>query len=277
MATGSWTDAENDLIVGDYFAMLAADLTGLSYNKAEHNRRIRDQIGRNRGSIEYKHQNISAALLGLGETWIPGYKPAFNVQASLRYAVARWLHRNPEFQETVLGRIKTDGYKQAAELVIDPPPALKNTPPPNEIKQIFEIARRFDAAGRAERNRALGRAGEERVLRHEKAVLVQAGRSDLAKSVRWVSEEDGDGAGYDIQSFSPEGRIRLIEVKTTTGWERTPFYITRNELTVAESRPAEWRMLRLWNFARKPRAFELHPPLDAHVTLMATSYEACFR
>ena len=161
--------------------------------------------------------------------------------------------------------------------MIEPPPALKNTPPPNEIKQIFEIARRFDAAGRAERNRALGRAGEERVLRHEKAILVQAGRSDLAKSVRWVSEEDGDGAGYDIQSFSPEGRIRLIEVKTTTGWGRTPFYITRNELTVAESRPAEWRMLRLWNFAREPRAFELHPPLDAHVTLMATSYEACFR
>ena len=29
--------------------------------------------GRQPGSIEYKHQNISAVLMGLGETWITGY------------------------------------------------------------------------------------------------------------------------------------------------------------------------------------------------------------
>lgn len=46
-------------------------------------------IGRPRGSIEYKHQNISAVLKGLGEDWIPGYKPAFNFQASLVDAVVR--------------------------------------------------------------------------------------------------------------------------------------------------------------------------------------------
>ena len=33
----------------------------------------------------------------------------------------------------------------------------------------------------------------------------------------------------------------------------------------------------LWNFAREPRAFELQPPLHAHVTLITTSYEARFR
>ena len=103
------------------------------------------------------------------------------------------------------------------------------------------------------------------------------GRSDLAKQVRWVSEEEGDGAGYDIASFSPEGCTRLIEVKTTNGWERTPFHITRNELAVADERPGEWCLLRLWNFAREPKAFELHPPLDAHVSLIATSYEARLR
>ena len=37
-----------------------------------------------------------------------------------------------------------------------------------------------------------------------------------------------------------------------------------------------WRLVRLWNFAREPRAFELRPPLDAHVSLMATSYQASF-
>jgi hypothetical protein len=141
---------------------------------------------------------------------------------------------------------------------------------------MLRIARKYDVAGRDARNRALGRAGEERVLRHERAVLRGAGRDDLARAVRWVSEEDGDGAGYDIASFTTEGRTRLIEVKTTNGWERTPFHISRNELAVAEERRADWSLFRLWNFAREPRAFELHPPLEAHVTLTATTFQASF-
>ena len=98
MATGPWTDEENDLIVADYFAMLASDLAGRPYIKAEHNRRLRTRIDRSRPSIEFKHRNISAVLKGLGESWIAGYLPAFNVQMSLADTVARWLHRHPEFQ-----------------------------------------------------------------------------------------------------------------------------------------------------------------------------------
>ena len=138
------------------------------------------------------------------------------------------------------------------------------------------IARKFDVAARAERNRALGRAGEELVLAHEPAILTGVGRADLARRVRWVSGEDGDGAGHDIESYSPEGQPRLIEVKTTNGWERTPFHIARNELTIADNRRTGWCLLRLWIFIREPGACELHPPLDAHVTLIAASFEARF-
>lgn len=141
---------------------------------------------------------------------------------------------------------------------------------------MLHIACTFDAAGRDARNRALGRAGEERVLAHERAVLRAAGRGDLARKVRWVAQEEGDGAGYDIASFAPDGAPRLIEVKTTNGWERTPFHITRNELAVARDRPREWCLLRLWNFAREPKAFELRPPLEAHFSLIATTFEARF-
>ena len=277
MATGPWTDAENDLIVADYFAMLGADLAGHFYNKAEHNRQLRGQIDRSRHSIEFKHRNISAVLKGLGESWITGYLPAFNVQMSLADAVARWLHRHPEFETPAPHVNAPADTQQTAELVIELPPTLRNHPPPDELEQMQAIAHRFDVAARAEQNRALGRAGEERVLAHEQAILTGVGRANLARRVRWVSDEDGDGAGYDIESYSPEGRTRLIEVKTTNGWERTPFHITRNELAVAEDRPTEWCLLRLWNFAREPRGFELRPPLDAHVTLIAISYEARFR
>ena len=276
MATGPWTDDENDLIVADYFAMLADDLAGRPYVKIEHNRHLRTRIGRSRPSVEFKHRNISAVLKGLGETWITGYLPAFKFQMSLADAVARWLHRHPEFQTPAPRVNQSADLRETAQLVIEIPPTLRNHPPPSELDQMQAIARKFDVAARAERNRAIGRAGEERVLAHERAILAGVGRADLAKRVRWVSDEDGDGAGYDIESYSPEGHTRLIEVKTTNGWVRTPFHITRNELAVADNRPTEWCLLRLWNFAREPRAFELRPPLNAHVSLIATSFEARF-
>lgn len=159
-------------------------------------------------------------------------------------------------------------------LWIGPPPTHSNAPPPDELEQMTRIARKYDVAERDARNRALGRAGEERVLAHERASLLAGGRTDLAERIRWVSQVDGDGAGYDILSFDTDGNDRLIEVKTTNGWERTPFYITRNELAVAEERRASWRLVRLWNFTRDPRAYELQPPLEAHVSLMAMSFQA---
>lgn len=44
------------------------------------------------------------------------------------------------------------------------------------------------------------------------------------------------------------GSDRLVEVKITNGWERTPFYITRNELAVAEVRREDWWLVRLWHY-----------------------------
>lgn len=276
---GEWTDAENDAIVADYFAMLIDDVGGRPYSKAEHNRLLQTEIERGRGSIEYKHQNISAVLKGLGEIWIPGYKPAFNFQSSSADAVVRWLDRHPDWHAPatrMATRPSPPEFRQDKTLWIGPPPTHSNAPPPDELEHMIIIARKYNVAERDAHNRVLGRAGEERVIAHERASLVVAGRADLAERIRWVSEMDGDGAGYDIKSFDAEGRDRLIEVKTTNGWERTPFHITRNELAVAQEHRDEWLLVRLWNFAREPTAFEIRPPLEAHVSLMATSYQANF-
>ncbi len=274
MGRSPWTDEENDLIVADYFAMLREELNGHPYSKAEHRRALQPLLnGRSAGSIEYKHQNISAILKALGEDWIEGYKPAFNFQSSLVDAVVRWLARNPDWS---MRSPVSFGLAEEAPLWVGPPPTLSNAPEPKELEQMLHIARKFDVAGRDARNRILGRAGEERVLRHERAVLKGHGRNDLASKVRWVSEEEGDGAGFDIASFTPEGEERLIEVKTTNGWERTPFHITRNELAVAEKRRENWYLFRVYHFSREPRAFELQPPLDRHVRLIPTTYLARF-
>ncbi|WP_424973513.1 DUF3883 domain-containing protein [Dinoroseobacter sp. S124A] len=277
MSNGPWTDGENDLIVADYFAMLAEDIAGRPYNKAAHRRALLPRLNdRSEGSVEFKHQNISAVLKGLGEDWIPGYKPAFNFQMTLVDAVARWLAAHPVWLSRTRNGAVAGGMQEAATLWVGPAPTVSNRPPPQELEQMLQIARKFDVAARDDRNRALGEAGEARVLAHEQSTLRSAGREDLARKVRWVSKEDGDGAGYDIASFAPDGRSRLIEVKTTNGWERTPFHLSRNELAVAEKRRREWCLFRVWNFARAPKAFELHPPLEAHVSLTATSFQARF-
>ena len=280
MADAGWTDDQNDATVADYFAMLAKDITGHPYNKAAHNRALQDLIGRSRGGIEYKHQNISAVLMGLGEPQISGYKPAANFQASLVDAVVRWLRTHPDWLTSAKlpdAQLSLPAVHEQSALWIGPPPTFSNELPPKELDRILGVARKFDTAERDARNRSLGRAGEKRVVIHERHNLTTAGRSDLAERICWVSEEKGDGAGFDIASFNPDGSDRLIEVKTTNGWQRTPFHISRNELEVADAHRDHWHLVRLWNFAREPRAFEIRPPLEDHVELTPTSFQASLR
>lgn len=257
--------------------MLVADLAGRPYSKAERNRALQKLVGRGRGAIEYKHQNISAVLKGLGETWVAGYKPAFNFQISLVNAVERWLAQRPGWYAPRADRVAPSAVHDASALWIGTAPALSNAPPPDEVEQMMRIACHFDAAERDHRNRELGRAGEARVVDHERASLLAAGRNDLSRKVRWVSEEDGDGLGYDIASFEPNGAERLIEVKTTNGWERTPFHISRNEIAVSGEREDDWHLIRLWDFARTPKAFAIRPPLERYVALTPTDFIASFR
>jgi hypothetical protein len=276
VAGDNWSDEENDALVADYFAMFAAAEAGRAYSKTDHRNSLMALIERSKGSIEFKHQNVSAVLLGRAEDWLPGYKPAANFQDSLVDAVARWLDRNPDWRARLAsGNLGiAPGLAGGGVLWIAEPPSRRNAPPPGELDRIMALSRRFDVAEQDERNRALGRAGEELVLRHERANLMGAGRPDLAKQVEWTSVDRGDGAGYDIRSFEPDGHDRLIEVKTTNGWEYTPFHISRNEHQFGESNADCWRLVRVWNFRREPKAFELRPPLANHVALTPASFLA---
>jgi hypothetical protein len=281
LAGEAWSDEENDAIVAAYFDMLALELAGERVNKAERNRLVQTVLAdRSRGSVEFKHQNVSAVMLGLGQPWIDGYKPMSQFQDSLVDAVMRRLDRDvpwaaPAEKASPAGWRRA-GVQERPPLWIGPTPTVSNAPPPIDPEAGARLARRFDVAGRDAANKALGDAGEEMIYWHERETLERSGRHDLSRQVRWTAREDGDGAGYDIASFEADGQARLIEVKTTNGWDRTPFHITRNELAVADARRDAWVLLRLWNFAREPKAFELRPPLDAHVALTPTSFAATF-
>src|SRR3984957_12359958 len=94
-----WQDDELDAIVADYFTMLAADLSGRPYVKSRHNAALMAHTGRTQGSVEFKHQNISAVLDKLGMPWIPGYKPKRNYQNAIFDAIDRYLTSNPAILE----------------------------------------------------------------------------------------------------------------------------------------------------------------------------------
>ncbi len=265
-----WSDDELDEIVSDYFSMLTEELSGHTYVKSHHSYALMESTGRTHRSVEFKHQNISAVLEELGLPWIEGYKPKRNYQAAIFDAIDRYLSRHQDFD----ARLPAAAFPSLGRATFVEPPGL------TELKkrpaQLERLVRKFDPVERDFRNRNLGKAGESFVVELERARLILSDRHDLANNVRWIAQEDGDGAGFDIRSFETDGRERLIEVKTTNGSSRTPFFLTRNEVEVSCELADRWRLYRVHLFARTPRVFTLKPPLTEHFHLVAEAWRASF-
>lgn len=74
---------------------LSSDLSGNKYSKAEHRRNILPLLNnRSEGSVEFKHQNISAVLINMGLPFVKGYLPRFNYQKILEEKVLSFLNQN---------------------------------------------------------------------------------------------------------------------------------------------------------------------------------------
>lgn len=99
-------------------------------------------------------------------------------------------------------------------------------------------------------NQDLGRAGEVLVVEHERQSLIAANRPDLAAQVKHVSKDEGDGTGYDIQSFTESGIPKYIEVKTTCSAASTPFFITSNEVSFSKEHRDHYHLYRVFNYRR---------------------------
>jgi hypothetical protein len=275
-----WSLDEVELIVADYFAMLRAELSGHPVNKAEHNKRLREQLnGRSRGSVEFKHANISAVLLKLDDLpGIKGYKPRGNYQALLEQVVLQRLSAEPDFFDTIVqspvvqptAAPPTDFSDLAA--LVEPPPEFVARParrePGSRLVKVDFVA--LDA-----RNRQLGRMGEEWALEYEARRLHDVeNRPDLARRIVLVSETEGDGAGYDIRSFNADASPRLVEVKTTGLAKYFPFAVTANEVRVSEREAPHYHLYRLFNFASEAKLYMLPGALSASCDLDPTMYAA---
>jgi hypothetical protein len=274
IAGTDWSRTELDRIVADYFEMLREEQAGRRPNKTQHRRALMEHVHRSDGSIEFKHQNISAVLTELGLPWINGYKPARNYQSAIFDAIDRFLIKNPD--PVPYAPLPAAQFAEAQRLYEEAPPALGQRIV-RRPEGLVRLIRKFDPALRDQLNRSLGQAGEQQVYDHEQRKLFDAGRRDLARKVRWVSQVEGDGAGYDIRSFDPTGAERLIEVKTTRGGNRTPFYLSRNENDFAKERPEAFRLYRLYDFSKHPKLFTLTPPLEAVLQLEALTFRASLK
>lgn len=268
MAQGeNWSAEECDLIVADYFAMLRKEQAGRPYNKAAHRKSLMEQIDRASGSIEFKHCNVTAVLEELGIKGIDGYKPRPNYQGALMGAIERYLDSTNSADLRAVPEIVGPELR----LVEPPPLSLPNVAVPAELKQ---MVRKFDPVERDMRNRGLGLAGELAVLEYERLRLGRCGRADLAKRVCHVSLELGDGAGFDIASFDQIGAERLIEVKTTKGNARTPFFMSRTERDVSAKAADRYQLYRVHEFGPRPALFTLRPPLENAVRFSTEVWRA---
>jgi hypothetical protein len=97
--------------------------------------------------------------------------------------------------------------------------------------------RRVDWESLRARLGEIGFNGEVLVVAMEKDFLIEIGREDLARRVKHASKEQGDGLGYDVLSFFPDGREKYIEVKTTTISLKEPLYLSRRELELLTNHP----------------------------------------
>jgi hypothetical protein len=184
----------------------------------------------------------------------------------------------PAFLSTVRAAVETPARVPSVEDLLErwerPPaprePALYKTMREKPIRPATGV----NYLEREARNASLGRAGEEFVLRFERARLIRLGRNALADRVEQVSVTIGDGTGFDIRSFEKNGRDRLIEVKTTAYGKETPFFVSRTELAVSRDRAGDFHLYRLFRFRDDPRLFGLPGSLDASCRLDAVQFSA---
>ncbi len=120
------------------------------------------------------------------------------------------------------------------------------------------MPRKLDYAARDEANRKLGRAGEQWVIEFEQQRLTESGHPELFQRLDWVSDSQGDGAGFDILSFEYDARHRFIEVKTTNGGLGSSFLVSHNELEFSREVCEQFYLYRVFQFREGPRLFIFH-------------------
>jgi hypothetical protein len=277
--TDSWTKIEVALIVADYFDMLIKELNRIPYKKADHRRQILPLLNnRSEGSIEFKHQNISAILINIGRPYINGYLPRYNYQNLLEEEVFDYLTKHSDIESDFKQFVEKDIVKPRIRLDFDKitvsPPEIISVSEPKVLYQHKPI--KINYIEKEQSNRALGQFGEELVIEYEKWNLIKLGKDNLADKIEWISKEEGDGAGFDILSKNLNGSDKYIEVKTTRLGRETPFFFSSNELQFSINKAPHYHLYRLFNADIDVKLFQKNGALNVICRSIPTMYKGYF-
>ena len=262
--------------------MLTLEINGVPYNKSERRTALQRLLnGRSEGSIEFKHQNISAVLAKFGLTFISGYKPRYNFQHLLEESVERYYLSQQTTLDLLFEKFST-AVPHSKSAIVDFS-KFEGTPPP-PIQQVEEnqntyLPRRISKINYLEqeqRNTQLGTLGEQLVIEYEKWRLIRAGKTNLAHQIEWIARDQGDGAGFDILSRNTNGSDRFIEVKTTKLSKYTPIYISRNELMFSQANASQYFLYRVFQYGGSPKLFTKNGPLDEVCNIEPVQYVGRF-
>ncbi|WP_137922561.1 DUF3883 domain-containing protein [Hydrogenophaga sp. 2FB] len=278
MTGKDWSREEVEATVRDYLSMLSSWLAGTPFNKSAHRRALMPLLnGRSEQSIEFKHRNISAALIDSNFPYIPGYRQLPNYQGLIAEVLAELLPNST----SLLSIAAADADSPIVVPEVDDILAILTSKPyaatePHGVREaqppLMQLSTNY--VEREARNRSLGTAGELFVLNYETARLIHAGKESLASRIEHTSVVTGDHAGFDILSFEESGAERLIEVKTTKYGFETPFFVTRNEVAKSEVRAQQYQLYRLFDFKAAPRLYVLPGAIGASCALSAASFVA---
>lgn len=253
-----WTEVEVRAVVDSYFRMLRRELAGETLNKADENRKLQRLIRRTKGSIEFKHQNVSAVIIEAKGIPIDGYKPRRNVQDRLRSVVLELFETDSELRQLMLHSVEATPDSTIPDsgptdfLLRSNAPAID----PLDNRHVRPRKGRFVDYQRLEaQRRDLGLAGELAVLAFEHRSLENSGHHKLAERVEHVSATQGDGTGFDILSFEPSGKEKFIEVKTTRSIKQLPFVVTRNEVEFSIEAADQFYLYRVFQYGKPSRGF----------------------
>lgn len=106
-------------------------------------------------------------------------------------------------------------------------------------------------------NKRLGDLGELWVMKYEIEKLKNANKHNLINQIKHTSKDEGDGTGFDIQSFDINGNKIFIEVKTTKGKQNSTFFVTRNELERSKIEKDNYYLYRLYNYNEQVETADL--------------------
>lgn len=158
---------------------------------------------------------------------------------------------------------------------------IKKEKPKDGYESIPERKKDFkgvdvDFQEKAKEQKDLGDKGEILVKQREVEYLKEKKLHDKAALVDIVQ----DGKGYDVYSFDEFGKEKFIEVKTTTGNEYSPFYLSENEVDFMLLNKNQYFIYRVYNLDEEnnfAEFYELSGDIESQLLMKPTQYKVLIK